>query len=75
MTLNLFCRHTLLNGQTVLYPTIQLSISKKKFNVSKYCYVLQTIQLNISHLLMQLNDQTALFLTIHFRISHLFTLS
>ena len=38
-----------LNDQTVLFLTIQFSISTK-LNASKYCYVSLTIQSNVSHL-------------------------
>ena len=37
------------NDQTVLFQTIQSSMSTK-LNGSKYCYVSLTVQLNISHL-------------------------
>ena len=40
---------TQLNDKTVLFQTIQFSMSTK-LNSSKYCYVLLIIQLNISHL-------------------------
>ena len=41
--------YTQLNDQTVLFQTIQFSISTK-LNISKYCYVSLTIQSNIDHL-------------------------
>ena len=44
-----FCRYTQLKDQTVLFLTIQFSISKK-LNGLKYCYVSKTIELKISHL-------------------------
>ena len=47
---NTFCRFTQLNDQTLLILTIQLTISQKKLNSSKYCYVSLTIQSNISYL-------------------------
>ena len=43
--------YTELNNQTVLFPTIQFSMSTK-FNSSKYYYVSRTIQLNIRYLLI-----------------------
>ena len=65
----------MLSDQTVLFLTIQFSMSTK-LNASKYCYVSETIQLNISHsVYTQLNDQIVLFQTIQFSRSHLFTLS
>ena len=57
-----------LNDQTVLFQTIQFSMSTK-INYSKYCHVSLTIQLNISHLFTQLNIKTVLFQAIQFSIS------
>ena len=45
-----------LNDQTVLFLTIQFSISTE-LKSSKYCHVLLTIQLNISHLFTLLTIQ------------------
>ena len=39
----------MLNDQTVLFLTIQFSMSTK-LNGSKYCYISLTIQFSISHL-------------------------
>ena len=47
--LNTLCRYTQLNEPTVLFLTIQSSMSQ--LNNFKYCYVSLTIQLNISYLL------------------------
>ena len=57
---------------TVLFETIQFSMSTK-LNGSKYCHVSLTIQLSISHFVnTQLNDQTVLFQTIQFSLSTVF---
>ena len=62
-----------LNVKTVLFHTIQLSISTK-LNGSKYCYLSLTFQLDISHLFTQLNDQTVLFRIIQLSLSTVFCL-
>ena len=60
--LNLRCRYTLLNDQTVLFLTIQFSTSQL-LKVLKYWYVSLTIDLNIYHLFTQLNDHKSLVWT------------
>ena len=57
-----------LNDQTVLFQTIQFSMSTK-LDGSKYSYVSLTIQLNLSFIYTQLNVKTVLFQTIQFSIS------
>ena len=47
--------YTQLNYQTVLFETIQFSMSTK-WNGFKYCYVTLIIQLNMSFFYTQLND-------------------
>ena len=48
--------YTQLNDQTVLFQTIQFSMSIK-LNGSKYCYVSLTIQLNQSFVYMHLKEK------------------
>ena len=60
--------YTQLNDQTVLFVTIEFSMSTK-LNSFKYCYVSANNSIKQSFVYTQLNDQTVLFLTIQFSMS------
>ena len=66
---NTFCRYTQLNHQTILFLTIQVSISQKMLCITNSSIKYQSFSYT------QLNDQTVLFQTIQFSTSHLFALS
>ena len=64
--------YTQLNDQTVLFLTIQFSVSYKVEWFQVLLYITNNSIKHRSFVYTQLNDQTVLFLTIRFDISHLF---
>ena len=69
---NIFCRYIQLNNQTVLFLTIQFSLSQISLMVPS---IVMYNSIKQSFVYKHLNDQTVLFQTIQFSISHLFALS
>ena len=68
---NAFCRNTQLTDQTVLFLTIQFSISQQSWMVSSIA--MYNSHKHQSFVYTQLNDLTVLFLTIQFSMSFICT--
>ena len=67
--------NTKLNYQTILYRTIQFSISQQSSMVQVFLYITSYSIKYLSFDYTQLNYQTVLFLNIQFIINHLFALN